>query len=147
MTDIKTRANSGSVDDFIKSLDDARQQADSQTLVKIMSEISGENAVMWGSAIIGFGSVHLKYSSGRELDWMRMGFSPRKGKTTLYVTFDAANLTAQFPELGKYKIGKGCIYITRLSDVNINELTKLIQTAWDAGYRQPERTDGKEQSL
>jgi hypothetical protein len=92
---------------------------------------------MWGAAIIGFGSVHLTYESGRELDWMRIGFSPRKGKISLYVTSDAATLTRQSPGLGKYKIGKGCIYITRLSDIAMNDLERLIEAAWQASYKQP----------
>lgn len=84
---------------------------------------------MWGGSVIGFGTQHLKYASGRELDWMRIGFSPRKGKLTIYATMDAERLTDQFPDLGTYSTGKGCIYITRLSDVDEAELAKLLRAA------------------
>lgn len=129
MAELKTKANDASVDDFINNLADAQQRADSFKLVEIMSEITGASPVMWGGAIIGFGNTKLKYSSGRELDWMRIGFSPRKGKITLYVTSDADKLTSRFPRLGKHKIGKGCIYLNKLSDVDTNELKKLIKSA------------------
>ena len=147
MSNNKTVANKASVDDFINSLEDQKQALDSRELVKIMQEISGEPPVMWGPAIIGFGSYHYKYISGREGDWAQIGFSPRKGKLSLYLTFNAAKLTEQFPDLGKYTIGKGCIYIKRLSDVNIEELRKLIAVAYAAENESPERSDGKEQLI
>lgn len=141
----KTTATDSDVNEFISSLDDPTQREDSKTLLELFGRITGEKPVMWGAAIIGFGSVRLKYASGRELDWMQIGFSPRKGKISLYVTFDADKLTSQFPALGNYEIGKGCIYIKRLADVDMNELEKLVRTAWKAGYEQPTREDGKEQ--
>jgi hypothetical protein len=97
----KTVANNSSVDDFINNLDDSVQWDDSRKLLQIFSRVTGEKPVMWGTAIIGFGSVSLTYASGRQLDWMQVGFSPRKGKISLYVTFDAEKLTSQFPDLGK----------------------------------------------
>lgn len=145
MSTNKTVANDSSVSDFLDSLEDKQQAEDSRTLITIMQMVSGELPSMWGNAIIGFGSVRLKYESGRELDWLVIGFSPRKGKISLYVTFDAAKLTSQFPNLGKYKIGKGCIYISKLADVDMQSLTKLIETAYKTGYQQPKREDGKEQ--
>ncbi|WP_312700585.1 DUF1801 domain-containing protein [Sedimentibacter sp.] len=147
MSNNKTVANKASVEDFINSLEDQKQAQDSRELVKIMQEISGETPVMWGPAIIGFGSYHYKYVSGREGDWAQIGFSPRKGRLSLYLTFNAAKLTEQFPDLGKYTIGKGCIYIKRLSDVNIEELRKLIAVAYAEENESPERSDGKEQLI
>jgi len=147
MSNNKTVANKASVEDFINSLEDQKQALDSRELVKIMQEISGEPPVMWGPAIIGFGSYHYKYVSGREGDWAQIGFSPRKGRLSLYLTFNAAKLTEQFPDLGKYTIGKGCIYIKRLSDVNIEELRKLIAVAYAEENESPERSDGKEQLI
>lgn len=132
----KTVANNSSVNEFIDTLDDPIQQEDSQGLLRLFSRVTGEEPVMWGTAIIGFGSLALTYASGRQLDWMRVGFGPRKGKISLYVTFDAATLTSQFPNLGKYKIGKGCIYIARLADIDSEELEKLVKTAWQASYEQ-----------
>lgn len=145
MSHNKTVASKASVEDFINSLEDYQQAQDSHELVKMMQEISGEPPVMWGTAIIGFGSYHYKYVSGREGDWAQIGFSPRKGKLSLYLTFNAAKLTEQFPDLGKYTIAKGCIYIKRLSDVNIDELKKLIALAYATENESPERADGKEQ--
>src|SRR5690554_6446039 len=102
----KTVANSASVDAFIQRLDDPAQQDDSNELLRLFHRVTGEKAVMWGTAIIGFGAAKLTYASGREVDWLKVGFSPRKGKTSLYVTIDAEALTNQFPNLGKYSIGK-----------------------------------------
>lgn len=128
----KTVANDSSVDGFIDSLNDPAQQNDSKKLLEIFKRVSNEEPVMWGATIIGFGSANLTYASGRQLDWLRIGFSPRKGKLSLYVTYDAAKLTSQFPDLGKYKIGKGCIYINKLSDVNAAQLEQLVEAAWRA---------------
>lgn len=140
-----TVANDLSVDDFIDSLDDPIQQVDSRKLLQLFERITGKKPVMWGAAIIGFGSVSLAYASGRKVDWLQVGFSPRKGKISLYVTFDAQKLTSRFPKLGKYKIGKGCIYINKLADVDLDELEELVKAAWQIGYEQPKRSDGKEQ--
>jgi len=145
MSDNKTIANDNSVYEFISSLKDTEQAKDSEELVKLFRNITGSKPLMWGDNIIGFGQVSLTYASGRKVDWLQVGFSPRKGKISLYVTFDAADLTSQFPSLGKYKIGKGCIYINKLADVNMNELERLIRTAYRAGYQSPVRDDGKEQ--
>lgn len=145
MSDNKTVANDKNVEEFITSLNDLQQIEDSRVLVELFQKITGEQPVMWGGSIIGFGKANLTYASGRQVDWLQVGFSPRKGKISLYVTFDAADLTSQFSELGKYKIAKGCIYITKLADVNIGELENLIRAAYEAGYQQPKRDDGKEQ--
>jgi hypothetical protein len=83
---------------------------DSKILLHLFQEITVEEPILWGDAIIGYGFERLTYSSGRVVDWFRVGFSPRKGKISLYVTFDAENLTSKYPNLGKYKTGKGCIY-------------------------------------
>lgn len=131
MAELKTKANDAKVGDFIDSLKDPQQQADSLKLIEIMSRISGKNPVMWGSSIIGFDTYHYKSErSSQEGDWPIIAFSPRKGKLSLYVTFEADKLTGKFPGLGKYKTGKGCIYITRLSDVDEAKLIKLIETAY-----------------
>ena len=145
MSSNKTVANYLSVEEFIGNLEDLNQQKDSKKLLEIFKYITKENPVMWGTSIIGFGSVSLTYASGRQVDWMKVGFSPRKGKISLYLTFDAAKLTSKFPDLGKYKISKGCIYINKLSDINLKVLEDLISSAYKTGYEQPKREDGKEQ--
>lgn len=145
MSGNKTVAGNASVEEFIGTLEDPQQAEDSRELARIMQEISGAPPVMWGGAIIGFGSFHYKYVSGREGDWPLLGFSPRKGKIALYITFDAEGLTARFPKLGKHKNSKGCIYIRRLSDVDMEQLTAMISAGHAAGWQSPQRADGKEQ--
>lgn len=130
MSSPKTIATQQKVQDFINTLDDLEQRADSEELVKIMSKISGEPGVMWGSSIIGFDTIHYK-SKSSEGDWPKIGFSPRKGKLSLYVTVDASKLEDKLAEMGKHDIGKGCIYIKRLSDVDMKKLEAVIQTAYD----------------
>ena len=122
----KTRETDASVDKFIDKLTDPVQREDTRAISAMMERISGEEAKMWGSAIIGFGSRRLKYDSGRELDWMKIGFSPRKGKTSLYLTsLDA--LVDDLTKFGKHTTSKGCIYVKRLDDVDQKVLEKMIK--------------------
>jgi len=123
----KTFETEESVDDFLNSLADEQQRIDSKAIVEIMRRISGEEPKMWGDAIIGFGLLHLKYASGRELDSPKIGFSPRKTSISLYVTCDAASHAATLAKLGKHKTGKGCIYIKRLADIDLKILEKLVK--------------------
>lgn len=145
MSGNKTVANAASVDDFLDSLDDPQQIEDSRRLVQMMQQVSGEPPVMWGGAIIGFGTFHYTYASGRQGDWPLIGFSPRKGKIALYLTFDAEKLTSQFPDLGRHTKSKGCIYIKRLADVDLQQLMAMIAKGHADGFQSPERADGKEQ--
>lgn len=122
----KTRVTDASVDDFINKLSDPRQRDDTRTISAMMERISGEKAKMWGPAIIGFGSKMLKYASGRELDWPRVAFSPRKDSISLYLT-SLETLTDELAKFGKYKTGKGCIYVKHLDDIDRKVLEKMIQ--------------------
>lgn len=124
----KTKPTDRDIIDFIASLPE-KQQADAEVLVGIMQDISGEKPVLWGAKIVGFGSFHYKSKSGREGDWPRIGFAPGTGKFSLYLTFDAAELTSQVKDLGKYKIGKGCVYINKLADIDLAKLRELIRIA------------------
>lgn len=124
----KTKPTDRDIIDFIASLPE-KQQADAEILVGIMQDISGEKPVLWGAKIVGFGSFHYKSKSGREGDWPRIGFAPGTGKFSLYLTFDAAELTSQVKDLGKYKIGKGCVYINKLADIDLAKLRELIRIA------------------
>lgn len=122
MAELKTKPTRESVAEFIGSVDSARQP-DCQTLMTMMAHVTGAQPKMWGSTIIGFGNVRLKYESGRELNWFPMGFSPRKKDLTLYLgTLDSALLQ----KLGKHKRGKGCLYINKLADVDLNVLDELL---------------------
>jgi hypothetical protein len=122
----KTRETEASVDKFIDKLTDPVQREDTRAISAMMERISGEKPKMWGPSIIGFGSKPLKYASGRELDWPRVAFSPRKGSISLYLT--SLNVLAdELAKFGKYKTGKGCIYVKRLDDVDTKVLEKMIK--------------------
>jgi hypothetical protein len=125
----KTVETDASVEEFLHTLADEQQRKDSREIIDMMLRASGEEPKMWGNAIIGFGSEHLKYASGRETDWPRIAFSPRKGNISLYLTCDAAAYADTLAKLGKHKTGKGCIYIKRLADVDTKVLEKMIEAA------------------
>ncbi|MFB6317779.1 DUF1801 domain-containing protein [Saccharicrinis sp. FJH54] len=125
MADVKTKRNNRDVADFINTIEDQEKKADALVLLHMMKEITGEDAVMWGESIIGFGSYHYKYDTGREGDWMITGFSPRKQNISVYLIYGVDHLTG-IEKLGKYKTGKACLYVKRLSDVDQNVLRTLI---------------------
>lgn len=127
MAELKTKPTKLSVDRFIKSRPDAQVREDCKVIVKLMSEATGEKPKMWGPGIIGFGVHHYKYASGREGDWPLIAFSPRKQNLTLYVM--AALKSPDLKELGKHSVAKSCLYIKRLSDVDLPTLKKIIRTA------------------
>lgn len=124
MAENKTKPTQQSVAAFIDALADPAKRADAKTLVKLMQSASGEKAKMWGPSIIGFGSCHYKYDSGREGDMPLIGFSPRKAATVLYNM--AAFSDAEARTLGKHTKGKGCLYIKRLADVDRRVLDALV---------------------
>ena len=125
----KTAETAVSVTDFINSyVDNEQKKADSFTLIELMREWSGFEPKMWGPTIIGFGSYHYKYASGHEGDSLLIGFSPRKAEFSLYVFSPTENNKHLLDDLGKFKIGKACIYIKKLSDINIPALEKLCKT-------------------
>ena len=132
MAELKTKQTEANVEDFLNCLPSEQTRADCFEIVKIMTQATKEEPKMWGSSIIGFGSTHLKYASGRELDWMMVGFSPRKQNLTLYITGDLSLYTDLLEKLGKYKKGVGCLYIKRLQDVDIRVLKELIQRSVNA---------------
>ncbi|MGK9367769.1 DUF1801 domain-containing protein [Melioribacter sp. Ez-97] len=127
MSELKTKPNKKSVKKFIDSIDDERKKNDCMELLKLMEELSGGKPVMWGDSIVGFGKYHYVYKSGREGDWFRIGFSPRKQNIAIYLMpcKEEKNLEG----LGKYKNGKSCLYINRLSDINLNILKKVLKRA------------------
>ena len=131
MAEIKTRKNDDSVEDFIAGIDDDRKREDAKTLLGIMEKVTGDKPHMWGPSIIGFGDQHYKYESGREGDWFKIGFSPRKQNLTLYVTDYIPANDPLFDKLGKYSTGKSCIYIRRLEDVDTGILEKLVKRSYD----------------
>jgi len=125
-TELKTKVNDASVTDFLNSVADEQKRKDSFEILKIMKQVSKEEPKMWGPSIVGFGSYHYKGASGREGDWLLTGFSPRKQNLTLYLMGGLNTHTDLLKKLGKHKTSVGCLYIKRLSDVDVNVLKKLI---------------------
>ena len=129
MAELKTKLNDASVDDFLNSIKDEQARQDCQTIAEIMRKATNAEPKMWGSSIVGFGSYHYKYASGREGDWMLTAFSPRKQNITLYIYGGFEGRDEMLAELGKHSCGKGCVYIKRLSDVHLPTLKKLIKAS------------------
>jgi hypothetical protein len=126
MAENKTKPTSLSVAAFINAIADPTRRADAKALVKVMQNASGEKPKMWGPAIIGFGSCHYKYESGREGDMPLIGFSPRKAASVLYSAIASDDCKALLPKLGKHTTGKGCLYIKKLADVDLQVLNAML---------------------
>jgi len=124
-SELKTKATAASVEAFINA-QPAEVAADCRTIIALMTKATGEGPTLWGAGIVGFGRYHYAYASGREGDRFLLGFSPRKAKTTLYISggFDGAE--GLLEALGKHTMGKGCLYIKRLEDVDLEVLEKLL---------------------
>ncbi|MGC0364284.1 hypothetical protein ABH922_002268 [Rhodococcus sp. 27YEA15] len=128
----KTRPTSALVADFFATVADPVKRADSEALTAMLSAVTGEPAVMWGTSIVGFGSRHYRYASGHEGDTALIGFSPRAAALTLYLSLDFADHAETLERLGKHKVGKGCLYVKRLSDVDVEVLGELIEASVEA---------------
>jgi Domain of unknown function (DU1801) len=122
----KTTETGTSVDAFVEAVPDQTQKSDAKALLAMMARLSGETPRMWGPSIVGFGRYHYRYDSGREGDSCRIGFSPRKGQTVIYLVDGYQDRAAQLQRLGKHKTGKSCLYIKRLSDVDQSVLEDMI---------------------
>jgi Domain of unknown function (DU1801) len=133
----KTQPNNQNVSKFLDTVQDEAQKQDSFILLDMFKQITKEEPKMWGSSIIGFGSYHYKTKSGIEADWMQIGFSPRKQALTLYLMcgfeeYDKTGQTKNFlAKIGKHKIGKSCLYIKKLADVDLEVLKELLTFAWE----------------
>ena len=127
MAEIKTKKTDQPVDDFLDSIDDETKKKDCYAILDLMKQITGEEPKMWGESIVGFGDLHYKYASGRESDWMVVGFSPRKQNLSIYLTCDFQEDPDLMSRLGKFKTGKACLYIKTLEDVNVEALKELIE--------------------
>lgn len=125
----KTKPTDINPADFLRTVEDETKRSDSQWVLEQMEAITGEPAKMWGPSIIGFGTYHYVYASGREGDWMITGFSPRKTALTLYLMSGVEREKELLEKLGKYKTGKSCLYLKRLSDVDKEVLKELIRTS------------------
>jgi len=130
VAEIKTKPTGSSVEDFIAGVADEQKRQDSLTLLRLMEKATKEKPKMWGASFIGFGDLRYKSpATGREVDWFKIGFSPRKASLSLYLTMDIKAHADALQKLGKHKTGAGCLYINRLADVDMKVLEALIRTA------------------
>lgn len=130
LAEIKTKQNQASVEDFINSVKNEAKRNDTFAILKLMQKASSEKARMWGSSIIGFGKkIYKSPASGREVEWFKFGFSPRKANISFQLMIDLNKHAAELKKLGKHKTGMGCIYVNKLSDIDVKVLEKLINTA------------------
>lgn len=127
--ELKTKLNDAAVADFLNTIEDIQKRQDCYTIADIMKEVSGFDAKMWGSSIVGFGSYHYKYASGHEGEMCLVGFSPRKANITVYGMGSVLDKESLRDELGKHKTGKGCLYINKLSDINTDTFKRLLKTS------------------
>lgn len=130
LVEIKTKPTAASVEDFINAIQDEQKRKDSFLLLEMMKKATGEEPVLWNSSIIGFGNKRYKSpTTGREVDWLKIGFSPRKANLSLYISVGIKEHAAALEKLGKHKTGVGCLYINKLEDVNIKILKGMIETS------------------
>jgi hypothetical protein len=136
MAELKTKETEANVQDFLETVTDDQRHKDCLEVMKLLAKITKAEAKMWGANIIGFGTFRLRYPNGREIDWMQVGLSPRKQNLTLYIhgAYVQGGLDTQeqmLQGLGKFKTGKGCLYIKKLEDIDMTVLEKLITTSID----------------
>jgi len=124
--ELKTKLNDASVEDFINTVSDEQIRADCFEISKIMKQVTKAEPKMWGASIVGFGSYHYKGASGREGDWMLVGFSPRKQNLTVYIMAGFERYDELMKKLGKFSTGKSCLYIKKLADVDKKVLKELV---------------------
>jgi len=126
MTEPKTKPTDQSVDEFLKKVESPNKREDSYEILKLMKEVTQEEPRMWGDTIVGFGSYHYKYESGREGDSMLTGFSPRKQRFSIYIMPGFENYEELLKKLGEFKTGKVCLYVNKLKDVDKDVLKELV---------------------
>ena len=127
MAELKTKVNKANVEKFLNTIKDEKKREDSFTVLELMKQVTKAEPRMWGSSIVGFGSYHSKYASGREGDWFLTGFSARKQNLTLYIMAGFEEYEELLRKLGKHTTGKACLYIKSLEDVHVPTLRKLVQ--------------------
>ena len=127
----KTKPTDLSAEEFIHSIEHPQKRADSLVLFEMMHRISGEEPVLWNNSFIGFGTRrHVSPTSGREADWMRIGFAPRKANLSLYFGIYVEDLGPSLEKLGKYKSGMGCVYVNKLADIDLKVLEEMVESGW-----------------
>src|SRR6185503_13809843 len=130
LAEIKTKPTAASVEDFINSVPDEQKRKDSFVLLEMMKKATGEDPVLWSNSLIGFGNKRYKSpTTGREVDWLLIGFSPRKANLSLYLSMNIQEHAATLKKLGKHKTGAGCLYINKLEEIDIKVLKGLIDAS------------------
>ena len=130
LAEIKTKPTSASVEDFINNVRDEQKRKDCFVLLEMMKKATGEEPILWGSSVIGFGNKRYKSpTSGREVDWLRIGFSPRKANLSLYISVGIQEHAAALKKLGKHKTGVGCLYINKLEEIDLEVLKEIINAS------------------
>lgn len=130
LAEIKTKENDASVEDFIAGVAHEQKRKDSLFLLQLMQKATKDKPKMWGGSIVGFGNLRIKSpTSGREVEWFKIGFSPRKANLTIYLGLDVKAHADALKKLGKHKTGVGCLYINKLDDVDVTVLDQMIQAS------------------
>ncbi len=130
LVEIKTKPTTASVEDFINNVADEQKRKDSFVILEMMKKATGEEPVLWSSSIIGFGNKRYKSpATDREVDWLLIGFSPRKANLSLYISISIKEHAAALEKLGKHKTGVGCLYINKLDDIDLNVLKGMIEAS------------------
>ena len=129
MAELKTKPTKNSVKAFIDAIPDGTRRRECRTVIGIMKAATGAAPKMWGTSIVGFGDHHYKYESGREGDWFLAGFAPRKDQLTLYLSSGFDGRDSILKRLGRYRTGKSCLYLKKLSDVDLDVLKELVENS------------------
>ncbi|AWW75094.1 hypothetical protein CD351_11715 [Erythrobacter sp. KY5] len=141
MSEAKTQVTDVPVEDFIATVEPPSKQDDARVLLHLFERVTGEKGRMWGDSIIGFGEYRTTYASGRDVHWMRSGFSPRKAKHSLYLMgryCDEATgqrVDALLDKMGKHKTGASCVYVNKVADIDLDVLEEVVDICWDAMNR------------
>ena len=130
MAELKTQKNDADVEAFLDGIENAKRREDCRTVVALMADVTGEPPAMWGDSIIGFGSYHYRYPTGREGDWMATGVSPRKQSLTVYIQTGFDRHAELMERLGRFTTGKSCLYVKRLEDIDTDVLGDLIRDSY-----------------
>ncbi|HSP61406.1 MAG TPA: DUF1801 domain-containing protein [Pyrinomonadaceae bacterium] len=140
MAEAKTKPTDQKVASFIKKIPDPQTREDCLAIAKLMKEATRSEPLMWGAAIVGFGTRRIQYAGGREADWPLIAFSPRKQNLTLYIMSGSDSHAELLRKLGKHSVGGGCLYIKRLSDIDLPTLKKLIRESVKQKQRGPQQS-------
>lgn len=132
--DIKTAPTDVSPSEFIESLDTERRVVHGRLLLELFNRVTGAEPVMWGPTMIGYGQIHYKYATGREGDWFKLGFSPRKAKLSLYGLTETPEARELLKNFGKHTIGASCLYVNKPEDIDLDVLEQLIKLAWNTEF-------------